>query len=190
MSVTVVSGIPGVGVSRVCQLARRELDEGYHLVNVGDVMLEAALERGLTTDRDELGRLPAREQRLLQRRAAEEIARRARESNLLVSTHLVVRTEHGFLPGFDATTLADVDPDRFVVVDADAAQIAARRDDAEHRRYGAEDEATIGFQQQLQAAAATNYAISTGAPVQYLRNETDPADAAAELVAVVESIGK
>jgi adenylate kinase len=190
MGVTVVSGVPGVGVSRVCQLARRDLDESYHLVNVGDVMLEAALERGLTTDRDALGRLPARDQRLLQRRAAEEVARRARESNLIVSTHLVVRTEHGFLPGFDATTLADVDPDRFVVVDADAADIAARRDETDHRRYDAEDGHAIGFQQQLQAAAATNYAISTGAPVRYLRNDDDPAAAAAELVAVVESIGE
>jgi adenylate kinase len=190
MGVTVVSGVPGVGVSRVCQLARRDLDEGYRLVNVGDVMLEAALERGLTTDRDGLGRLPAREQRLLQRRAAEEVARRARESNLLVSTHLVVRTEHGFLPGFDATTLADVAPDRFVVVDAESATVAARRDDADHRRYGPEDEHSIAFQQQLQAAAAANYAISTGAPVRYLRNEDDPADAAAELVAVVESVGQ
>jgi len=187
MSVTVASGIPGVGVSRICEAARKQLD-GVTLVNVGDVMLEIALERGLTNDRDELGGLPVHEQRALQRRAAEDLARRAEEGPLLVSTHLVVRTASGFLPGLDHTMLTELRPDQFVVVDADPESIAARRSESRHRHYGGDTTASIGFQRQLQAAAAMTYSIRTGAPVQYVVNEREPEEAATELAAMVEAV--
>jgi adenylate kinase len=186
MAVTVVSGVPGVGVSRVCELARKELD-GVSLANVGDVMLETAMERGLTTDRDELATLPVHEQRSLRRRAAEELARRAADGSLLVSTHLIVRTSSGFVPGLDHTTLSELRPARFVVVDAEPAAIADRRSDSRHRHYGAEAIPRIDFQRQLQTAAAASYAIDTGAPVEYVHNE-ESAEAAARLVDVVERV--
>jgi adenylate kinase len=187
MTVTIVSGIPGVGVSRVCEAARKRLD-GVTLVNVGDVMLETALERGLTNDRDELSELPVHEQRALRRRAAEDLARRAEEGPLLVSTHLIVRTSSGFLPGLDHTMLSELRPDQFVVVDAEPGSIAERRSESRHRGYGAETTASIGFQRQLQAAAATTYSIRTGAPVRHVVNEGDPDEAAAALASMVESV--
>lgn len=185
--VTIVSGVPGVGASRVCEGVRREV-EAITLVNVGDVMLETALERGLTNSRDELGALSVRDQRELQRRAGEYLARRAEEGPLLVNTHFVVQTDSGFIPGLDPTMLSDVDPDRFVVIDAATETILDRRSDSQHRQYGAETVAAVDFQREMQSAAATTYAIQTGVPVQYVHNEGDVDDAIAALTAVVEGL--
>jgi adenylate kinase len=185
--VTIVSGVPGVGASRVCEGVRREVD-AITLVNVGDVMLETALERGLTNSRDELGTLSVRDQRELQRRAGEYLARRAAEGPLLVNTHFVVRTDSGFIPGLDPTMLSDVDPDRFVVIDAATETILDRRSDSHHRQYGAETVAAVDFQREMQSAAATTYAIQTGVPVQYVHNEGEVDDAIAALTAVVEGL--
>ena len=120
MDVTVVSGVPGVGASRVCQEARSRLGEGYTLLNFGDVMLERAVarDRDLGADRDDLATLPRREIRLLQRRAAEFVAATARSQAVILDTHLAVATAHGFLTGMPDAVLADVDPARFVLVEA------------------------------------------------------------------------
>jgi adenylate kinase len=185
--VTVVSGVPGVGASHVCEGARREVDS-VTLVNVGDVMLETALERGLTNSRDELGTLSVRDQRELQRRAGEYLARKAADGPLLVNTHFVVRTDSGFLPGLDPTMLSDIDPDRFVVIDASTETILDRRADSQHRQYGADTLAAVDFQRQLQTAAASTYSFQTGAPVQYVHNEGDIDESVAELVAVLEGL--
>lgn len=187
MSVTIVSGVPGVGTSRVCEETRRRHDE-LILINVGDVMLEQAVERGLTTDREELASLPLRDQLELRRRAGEYVARRADGESLLVSTHFVVKTAAGFIPGFDTTLLDDIDPNQFVVIDAPTATILDRRADSDYRHYGADTGDAIEFQRQLQAGAAMTYAFQTGTPIRYISN-TDSVDAASEeLAAAVDHV--
>ena len=61
MDTTVVAGVPGVGASEVCRLARKRLGEGYTLLNVGDVMLEEAIAEGLVADRADLATLSRRD---------------------------------------------------------------------------------------------------------------------------------
>lgn len=185
MDLTVVSGVPGVGATEVCRTARAELGEGYELINFGDVMLEEAAARGLTRDRDELPSLSYRDLRLLQRRAGEYVAGRARGRAVIVNTHLAVATAHGYLPGLPEPLLSDVDPDRFVLIEADPETIADRREETTHRSYRESGVRSIDFHQDLTRSAAMSYAMETRAPVRLIENEDAPQEAAADLVAIV-----
>lgn len=185
----VVSGIPGVGASRVCEQARRQLGDEYTLVNVGDIMLQEALEHGLATSREELSRLWLRDQRALQRRAGEHIARRTDSGPLLVNTHLVVETPLGFIPGLDEAVLRDIQPAAFVLVDASDEEIRTRRE-ASERSY--EGLSPIGFHRQLQTAAAFTFSARSNAPIHHVSNEGDVADAAdrlATIVGIISNLG-
>jgi len=183
--VTVVTGVPGVGASRVCQQARSRLGERYRLLNVGDIMLERAVSRGLVEDRDDLATLPRREIRLLQRRAGEYVAEVARSQAVILNTHLAVATAHGFLPGLPDDVLADVAPDRFVLVEADPATVAQRREAVDHREYREQGRRAVDLHQDLNRAAAMTHAVATNSPVRLVENEASVEDAAADLAAVV-----
>lgn len=188
MSNVVVSGVPGVGASKLCEIARRNLGEEYTLVNVGDVMLQEALEHGLATSREELIRLRLRDQRALQRRAGEYIARESDSGPLLINTHLVVETPLGFIPGMGETTLSDIDPSAFVIVDATPETIRDRREGSE-RDY---DQFTdsLHFHKQLQSAAAFSYSLQSNAPVHHVRNEEDVDESGQHLATLVENVNR
>ena len=184
---TVVTGVPGVGASRVCQAARSRLGEAYTLLNFGDVMLERAMtrDRDLVTDRDDLATLPRREIRILQRRAAEFVASTARNRSVILDTHLAVATAHGFLTGLPDTVLADLDPSRFVLVEADPETITDRRDTVDSREYREQGQRAVDFHQDLNRAAAMTHSVATGAPVRLVENTGPVEEAAADLVAIV-----
>lgn len=185
MDVTVVTGVPGVGASRVCQQARAGLGEGYELLNFGDAMLERAVSRNGIESRDDMATLPIRELRLLQRRAGEYVASRARNRAIILNTHLAVATAHGFIPGLPGDVLADVDPDRFVLVEADAGTIANRREEVETREYREEGPRSIELHQDLNRSAAMTYSTQTGAPIRLVENTGEVEDAAEALAAIV-----
>jgi len=187
MDVTVVTGVPGVGASNVCREARRRLEDGYELLNFGDIMLEEALTRGLVADRDDLATLPLREIRLLQRRAGEFVARRARNRAILLNTHLVVATAHGFLSGLPPAVRSDVSPDRFVLVEADPATVGERRDTVEYRTYREQGERAIDLHQDLNRASAATHATETGATIRLVDNEGAVDDAATALADIVSA---
>ncbi|MDY7081357.1 MAG: adenylate kinase, partial [Halobacteria archaeon] len=171
MAVILVSGVPGVGSSRVTEEARQRLDDSYRVVNFGDVMLEEAASRGLASNRDELSRLPIHDQAFLQRRAGEYIRQKAKEQSLLVDTHFVLHTSHGFIPGMPDPVLRDVNPDKLVIVDADTDTILERRDSGDYRVYPDESANAITFHQQLNQMAAMTYSTHSSAPIHHVSNE-------------------
>ena len=177
-----VSGVPGVGASRVCEGARRELEGEYTLVNVGDVMLQEALEHGLASGREELSRLRIRDQRALQRRAAEHIGRESDSGSLLINTHLVVETPLGYVPGMTGEMLTEIDPSALVVVDAATGTIRERRERSE-RSYEHFSE-SVAFHKQLQNAAAFSYSLQGNLPVYHLDNEDNVEETSAQLAAI------
>ncbi len=185
MDLTVISGVPGVGTSELCERARRSLGEGYELVNFGDVMLEEAAAQGLIDRRDEIPTLPLRDLELLQRRAGEYVAERTRGRQVLLNTQLVVATVHGYVPGLPEPTLADVDPDRFVLVEADPEVVASRREDSEYRSYRETGVRSIAFHQELLRSAAMAHATGRQVPIRLIENTADAEDAAADLTAIV-----
>ena len=180
MSVTLVSGVNGVGLSSVCQAVRRGLGDGYKLINFGDVMLEQAATMGITTERAQLGKLSQTETRRLQRRAGEFVAEEAASTNVLLSTHLAVETPTGYVQGLPAEVLHDVSPDAFVLVEAEPGTILERRRGSDRDLNGV-TERQIDFEQDLNRSAALQYARDQNAPVRFIENEGELEDAAERL---------
>lgn len=184
MSVTLISGVPGVGVSAISEAARRHLENGYELVNFGDVMLEEAATRGEATTRDELSALSRRETERLQRRAGEYVEDRGRETEVLLTTHLAVETADGVVPGLPQGVLRDIDPDLFVLVEAAPETVLERRDQSD-RSFEDVSVRRIEFLQDLSRAAAFDYALQADAPVELVENEGDVEENAEALLAVL-----
>lgn len=188
MTITIAAGVPGVGSSRVCELTRRALDDGYELLNFGDVMLEEAMANELAAGRDDLRKLPLKEMKHLQRRAGEFVAERARDRDLLVDTHFVLHTAHGFVPGLPESVLREVHPDMLVLVEAPPTTIVERRAGSDHREYPTENAQTVEFHQQLNRSAAVTYSMHADAPIRVVSNEDDVDDAVERLVTMIEGI--
>jgi adenylate kinase len=190
MGVTVVSGVPGVGSSRVTEAAVASLDERYELINFGDVMLEEALGSGFdVTGRDDLGSLPPRETRHLQRRAGEYVATLASdpERHVVLNTHLVVDTDAGFLPGLPPEVLDELAPEAFILIEADPDIVQERRANNDYRSYRVDDRLGIEFQQSLSRTAAFAYSTSLNTPIRLVENVADVDSAAARLSSEIEA---
>jgi adenylate kinase len=183
MTVVLVAGVPGVGVSSVCQTARQSLDD-YELVNFGDVMLEQAATHGLASARSELASLSLRETERLQHRAGEYVADRSGATNLLVTTHFAVETDAGIVPGLPASVLREVDPDLFVLVESPPETVRERRTEAtrDHEDISSH---RIDFLQQLNRTAAFDYAMDANATVELVENDGGVESSADALVSVV-----
>lgn len=188
MVVCIVGGVPGVGSTRVCELARRDLGDEFELINFGDVMLEEAMAREHVATRDDLGDLPITEMNHLQRRAGEYIGEQAQEGHLLIDTHFMLHTAHGFVPGLPEAVLREVQPDLLVLVEATPEAIVKRRDESEHREYYVETAETVEFHQQLNRSAAVTYSMHTDAPIRIVSNQDDAEDAAAILTRMLEGL--
>lgn len=184
MATTLISGVPGVGLSTITERARQQLDDSYELINFGDVMLEHAAANEWATRREDLRDLTRRQTRRLQRRAGEFVADLEEPDDVLLTTHLAVQTNRGFLNGLPEAVLRDVNPHRFVLVEADPETIQARRDRAD-REYGDSSTRTVDFAQDANRTAAFEYAQAVDAPIRLVENEDDVEAAAAELAAVL-----
>lgn len=180
MSVTLVSGVPGVGLSTIAREARRALEDDYELINFGDAMLEQAAAADVAATRSELGSLPMETTRRLQRRAGEYVADRAKEVEVMLTTHLAVDTDAGFLPGLPDAVLSDVDPSQFVLVEAEPETILDRRTAAD-REYGEATRREVVFEQDLNRTAAFEYAVAADAPIRLVENDADSEVAADRL---------
>jgi adenylate kinase len=180
MSVTLVSGVTGVGLSSICQQARGQVGDGYTLVNFGDVMLEQARTHGIDVDRGDLAALSRTQTRRLQRRAAEYVADEAGDSEIILSTHLAVETQAGYVHGLPDGVLHDVSPSKFVLIEADPDIIRERRQESD-RDIQAQSVRQIGFEQNLNRTAALEYARERDAPIQFIENQGSVDEAADSL---------
>ena len=177
MSVTLISGVTGVGLSSICQDVRSRLGDNYTLINFGDVMLEEAAAHDITVQRDELSDLSRTQTRRLQRRAAEYVADQAERGDVLLSTHLAVETQAGYVHGLPDGVLHDVAPTAFVLVEAAPDAILNRRAGIDHDLDGA-TERKVEFEQHLNRTAALEYARERDAPIYFVDNDGSIDDAA------------
>ncbi|MDK2874671.1 MAG: adenylate kinase [Methanothermobacter sp.] len=185
MKVVVVAGIPGSGSTTVLENTLKELD--YLNVNYGDVMLEIAVEKGLVENRDQMRTLPPEVQKDIQRAAAKSIRERSLENNIIVDTHCTIKTPAGFLPGLPVWVLEELEPDMFVLVEADAEEIFTRRISDKTRKRDVESLQEIDLHQQMNRAAAMAYATLTGATVKIVKNHNNQLESAvSEMKSVLE----
>lgn len=178
MKVVVVAGIPGSGSTTILENALENLE--YTHVNYGDVMLLIAQEMGLADDRDSIRKLSPDVQKEIQRKAAKDIKERSKESNIIVDTHCTIKTPHGFLPGLPKWVLEELQPDQFVLIEADGDEIILRRINDTSRIRDVEKLKDINLHQQMNRAVSMAYAALTGATVQIIMNHDNQLDESVE----------
>lgn len=171
MKVVVVAGIPGSGSTTVLKGALENLD--YVQVNYGDVMLEIAQKQDLVKDRDSLRKLSPDVQKEVQREAAKSIREMSVQNNIIVDTHCTIKTPLGFLPGLPQWVLEELQPDQFVLIEADGDEIMLRRISDTTRTRDMEKLPDINLHQQMNRSVAMAYAVLTGATVQIIQNHDD-----------------
>ncbi len=178
MKVVVVAGIPGSGSTTVLENALENLE--YTHVNYGDVMLLIAQEMGLADDRDSIRKLSPDVQKEIQRKAAKNIKERSKETNIIVDTHCTIKTPQGFLPGLPKWVLEELQPDQFVLIEADGDEIILRRINDTSRIRDVEKLKDINLHQQMNRAVSMAYAALTGATVQIIMNHDNRLDESVE----------
>jgi adenylate kinase len=173
MGVVVVTGIPGVGKTTVMQKAAEGID--IQFVTFGTVMADIAKEMKLVKNRDEMRKLTLTQQKNLQIKTAEKIAKM---KNVIVDTHCTVKTPKGYMPGLPERVVKKLKPDTIVVVEADPEEIYNRRAGDPTRSRDPDTVEMIAEHQQINRAAAMTYAALSGATVKIVFNHDNAIDEA------------
>jgi len=180
MGVIVVTGIPGVGKTTVMKKAAEGID--IEFVTFGTVMTEIAKEIGLVKDRDEMRKLTLGQQKDLQIKSAEKIARMG---NVILDTHCTVKTPKGYMPGLPEWVIKKLNPTAIVVVEADPEEIYNRRAGDPTRNRDPDTKEQIEEHQMINRAAAMSYATLSGATVKIVYNHDNAVDDAVKQTAPV-----
>lgn len=175
MKLVVLTGIPGSGSSTLLNRALEEVD--YLHLNYGDIMTEIAIEEKIVEDRDQLRKLPAETQKIIQEKAAKRIKEKSETENVIVDTHCTISTPSGYLPGLPVWVLNELNPDMFVLVEANADEIIYRRLNDDTRSRDIEKAKYIDRHQEMNRAASMAYAVLTGATVKIIENHDNHLDA-------------
>ena len=165
MGVVVVTGIPGVGKTTVMKEAAEGIDVQF--VTFGTVMADIAIEMNLVQDRDEMRKLTLEQQKELQIKTAEKVAKM---DNVIVDTHCTVKTPKGYMPGLPEWVIKKLNPTAIVVVEADPEEIYKRRSKDITRNREPDSKEKIAEHQQMNRAAAMAYATLSGATVKIVFN--------------------
>ena len=163
----IVVGVPGAGKTTVINGAIEKIKNDY---NKDVILLNLAIQEKLVENRDQIRKLPTSVQRDLQKRAAEEIAKKSIGSIVIVDTHALIRTNNGYLIGLPEWVVKPLAPKTIVCVEAMPEQIAMRRVTDEARIRDGEAAASIDEHQLLNRVAAISVGTLTGATVRIIKN--------------------
>jgi adenylate kinase len=180
LGIIVVTGIPGVGKTTVMKKAAEGMD--IQFVTFGTVMIEIAQELKLVKDRDEMRKLTLDQQKKLQIKTAERIAKM---KNVILDTHCTVKTPKGYLPGLPEWVVKKINPTAIVLVEADPEEIYNRRASDKTRNRDPDTKEQINEHQMINRAAAMAYAALTGATVKIVFNHDNAIDEAVKQAAPV-----
>ncbi len=189
-----MTGIAAVGKTTVLNELKelaRESKVRVTILNFGTVMNEILRHLGKDMHRDEIRKQEMTIQKKAQELAANEIAQRAPDGNLVVDTHMFVRTQSGLWAGLPHDLLTKLKPCLLVLVEAPPEEISKRRriDKTRMRDDSLKDE--IGFDIQWSRSTASACAVLTGAPVRIIRNEPGmQREAARELLQIIREMGE
>ena len=162
MKLVVLTGIPGSGSTTLLNKALEEVD--YVHLNYGDIMTEIAIKDELVSHRDELRKLPAETQKDIE------------NDNVIVDTHCTINTPAGFLPGLPIWVLEQLQPDQFILIEANPDEIIYRRLNDDTRERDLQKVKDIDLHQQMNRATSMAYATLTGATVKIVENHDNHLD--------------
>lgn len=180
MGIIVVTGIPGVGKTTVMKKAAEGMD--IEFVTFGTVMSDMAIETGLVKDRDEMRKLTLEQQKDLQIKSAEKIAKMG---NVILDTHCTVKTPKGYMPGLPEWVVKRINPTAIVLVEAEPTEIFNRRANDPTRNRDPDTKEQINEHQMINRAAAMAYAALTGATVKIVFNHDNAIEDAVKQVSPV-----
>jgi len=184
--VIIVTGIPGTGKTTISnelrKLAQRS-GKRVAVLNYGTIMVELAREQGKPFHRDDLRKAKLPLQRNLQLEAAERISKIMADRighSFVVDTHMVVKTADGYWTGLPVEVLKRLNPDLFVLVEAEPDEVLARRfrNPARKRDEALREEVAEELALSRQMVAACS--VLTGAAVKIVKNSSGRQVEAAE----------
>lgn len=181
MTLVVLTGIPGSGSTTILNKTLEKVD--YLHLNYGDVMTQIALDEGIVENRDQLRKLSPDTQKEIQKLAAAKISEQAQDGNVIVDTHCTISTPKGFLPGLPKWVLEELNPDLFILIEADPDEIIYRRLNDDSRERDIEKAKDIQLHQELNRAASMAYAVLTGATVKIIQNHDNHLDSTVDKLA-------
>lgn len=120
----IAMGLPGAGKTTVLQGAIAGLGD-WKVLNYGDLMFEIAKGRGLVGHRDEMRKLPGKEQQKIQKEASEKLEKA--KAKVILDTHCSIHSLTGYMPGLPFEQLGKLHVDYLVFVSAPARDILGRR---------------------------------------------------------------
>ncbi|PNX45748.1 MAG: adenylate kinase [Thermoplasmata archaeon M8B2D] len=171
MTVIVVTGIPGVGKTTVMKKAAKGIN--IEFVTFGTIMEEIAKEMKLVKDRDEMRKLSLDQQKKLQIKSAEKVAKMG---NIILDTHCTIKTPKGYMPGLPEWVVKRINPIAIVIVEANPEEIYNRRANDPSRMRDPDTKEQIDEHQQINRATAMAYAALTGATVKIVFNHDNKLD--------------
>ncbi|WP_461462973.1 adenylate kinase [Methanobrevibacter sp.] len=174
MTLVVLTGIPGSGSTTILNKTLEKVD--YLHLNYGDVMTQIAIDNNIVENRDQLRKLSPETQKDIQKQAAAKISEESQSNNVIVDTHCTISTPKGFLPGLPKWVLEDLNPDLFILVEANPDEIIYRRLNDDTRERDVERVKDIQLHQEMNRAAAMAYATLTGATVKIIENHDNHLD--------------
>jgi len=173
--VIVVTGIPGTGKTTVCnELAKlaKQIGRKVEVINYGTVMVELSHKSGKSLHRDELRKFGLALQRNLQAEAAKIISKKAAEfeGEVIVDTHMSIKTVDGYWAGLPSHVLQLLNPDMFILVEAEPREVSSRRLKDITRKRDKALEGEIAEEILFSRLMATACAVLTGASVKIVKN--------------------
>jgi len=186
----VVTSIPGVGGTTVTKKAIESLkarDIIYETINYGDVMFEIAKSKGCADARDDMRKMSPDIQKDVQRSAAKKIRQMSEGKNMILDTHCTISTKKGYLPGLPEWVLRELNPERFIIVEASPDEVFERRSSDKTRARDVESAESINQHQDMNRNIASAYSMICGMTVKIIQNPQGKVEqAASEMVSVLE----
>ncbi len=156
----ILTGVPGAGKSTICsKLVEKTSD--IHIVNYGDMIFEEAkkLYSNIIQAREDTRKLPRKKYKDIQIEAAKKIS--LIEGNVIIDTHMSLKTPYGFYPGLIPETLHIIQPDGIIILEFNPKDVITRRerDRATGKRLtrDRESEDEIVLHQQVNRMYAISY---------------------------------
>lgn len=184
MSLTIIlAGIPGSGKSTVLDETVKLFPE-LKVINYGDIMLtEASLQR---IDKDTLRKLPLSQQQKIGVEAAKKMATHMPKI-ACIDTHAMIKTPFGYCPGIPEEVIEILNPNAIGMIECSASQIHERRKLDKTRNRDNETIEQIEYHQQISRSFLVACTAISNALYVPIRNQGSPADAAKQLVSLIQS---
>ena len=179
----VIVGIPGVGKSTLVTKIVEILNSRQKSVSVnsfGTIMFEEAQKNGIK-NRDDLRKLSMEEQQILQKKAAEKIAK-LEDDLVIIDTHTFINTNAGFYPGLPNNVLDIIKPSNFISVYARPEEIYNRRMKDNTRQRDIVSIDNIKKEMAISDAMLSSCAVFSGSPMKPVFNTEGKVEEAANAV--------